>query len=51
MTLGRNGFLRYGHLGEFLESFWEKLTVAYGLRGEGIKVFTGLRKQEWPIWI
>ena len=25
MTLGRNGVLRYGHFGEFLESFWERM--------------------------
>ena len=25
MTLGRNGVLRYGHFGEFLESFWDRM--------------------------
>ena len=25
MTLGRNGVLRYGHFGEFLESFWNRI--------------------------
>ena len=25
MTLGRNGVLRYGHFGEFLEFFWDRM--------------------------
>ena len=25
MTLGRNGVLRYGHFGEFLEFFWARI--------------------------
>ena len=25
MTLGQNGVLRYGHFGEFLEFFWDRM--------------------------
>ena len=25
MTLGQNGVLRYGHFGEFLEFFWDRI--------------------------
>ena len=25
MTLGQNGLLRYGHFGEFLEFFWDRM--------------------------
>ena len=31
MTLGQNGVLRYGHLGEFLEFFWGDIMANLGL--------------------
>ena len=61
MTLGRNGVLRYGHFGEFLEFFWDRMAdlgLIDSKRGLYIKinVNNGQNKFEvhiskmWPKW-
>ena len=62
MTLGQNGVLRYGHFGEFLEFYLDRMTnlclIDFKL-GMYIKinVNTGQNKSEvhisktWPKWL
>ena len=53
MTLGKNGVLRYGHFGEFLKFFWDRMAnlglIDFKL-GLYIKVNVNISNnwQKWP---
>ena len=54
MTLGQNGVLRYGHLGEFLEFFWDRMAdlglIDFKL-GLYIKVNVNKRQNKFEVHI
>ena len=42
MTLGQNGVLRYGHFGEFLEFFWDRMAKT------SLKSISQKMSPKWP---
>ena len=54
MTLGQNGVLRYGHFGEFLDFFWDRMAnlglIDFKL-GLYIKVDVNTRQNKFEVHI